>query len=760
MHQKLIIVCFYITLICSPCSLKAQVTSEDYNRADSVAKFNDLVYHSMYSPTWIDSTHHLWYKIKTKQGVEYIMINADNQKKTVAFDQEKLCKQVNHATGKEYKPYSIPVSHISFSKDLKTLYFILDSFNWKCSLNHYKLDKLQKVEKEKQQKYWGESVNELGNPPVVSPDSQWTASIREYNVVITDRKTNQSYQLSYDGSEGEFYSSYIAWSPDSKRIATYKVRDNKKRCIYFIESSPENQLQPILHKREYLKPGDALPQKTPSLFTVEGKRQIPVNADRFVNQYDLSNIEWRKDSRSFTFEYNQRGHQKYQIAEVNGITGDIKILVNEQSETFIDYSSKRYRYDADDGKEIIWASERDGWNHLYLIDGLTGEIKNQITRGEWVVRGVEHVDEKKRQIIFTASGMNPGEDPYYIHYYRIGFDGSAMTDLTPEYANHNAVFSDDFYYYTDVYSTVSQSPAAILRSTAHNEPLMQLEKADISELLSQGWQPPEAFTAKGRDGKTDIWGNIYRPTNFDSTRKYPVIEYIYAGPHSAFVQKSFRPYVYFNAVAELGFIVVQIDGMGTSHRSKAFHDVCWKNLKDGGFPDRILWIKAAAEIYPYIDTTRVGIYGGSAGGQNALAAMLFHPGFYKAAVSSCGCHDNRMDKIWWNEQFMGYPVGPHYAACSNVENAGKLQGKLLLLVGEIDDNVDPASTMQVVNALIKAGKEFEMLVLPGMNHTGGGKFGERKRRDFFVKNLHGCDPPDWNSIDIKQNQITIKNENH
>ncbi|MBN2763389.1 MAG: DPP IV N-terminal domain-containing protein, partial [Bacteroidales bacterium] len=235
MHQKLIIVCFYITLICSPCSLKAQVTSEDYNRADSVAKFNDLVYHSMYSPTWIDSTHHLWYKIKTKQGVEYIMINADNQKKTVAFDQEKLCKQVNHATGKEYKPYSIPVSHISFSKDLKTLYFILDSFNWKCSLNHYKLDKLQKVEKEKQQKYWGESVNELGNPPVVSPDSQWTASIREYNVVITDRKTNQSYQLSYDGSEGEFYSSYIAWSPDSKRIATYKVRDNKKRCIYFIE---------------------------------------------------------------------------------------------------------------------------------------------------------------------------------------------------------------------------------------------------------------------------------------------------------------------------------------------------------------------------------------------------------------------------------------------------------------------------------------------------------------------------------------------
>ena len=266
-------------------------------------------------------------------------------------------------------------------------------------------------------------------------------------------------------------------------------------------------------------------------------------------------------------------------------------------------------------------------------------------------------------------------------------------------------------------------------------------------MLAKGWIAPEPFVAKARDGKTDIWGNIYRPTNFDSTKNYPVIEYIYAGPHSSFAQKNFRPVHYaYSGLAELGFIVVQLDGMGTSNRSKAFHDVCYKNIKDAGFPDRILWIKAAAEKYPYMDTTRVGLFGGSAGGQSTLAGLLFHPEFYKAGVSSCGCHDNRMDKIWWNEQWMGYPIAPHYAENSNVVNADQLQGKLMLIVGEMDDNVDPSSTMQVANALIKAKKDFELVVLPGTNHTLGGSYGEQKRRDFFVRNFLHESTPDWNQI--------------
>jgi dipeptidyl aminopeptidase/acylaminoacyl peptidase len=302
-------------------------------------------------------------------------------------------------------------------------------------------------------------------------------------------------------------------------------------------------------------------------------------------------------------------------------------------------------------------------------------------------------------------------------------------------------------YYVDTWSRVDLPTVSQLRRTSDLKPIMDLESGEMDELLKTGWRPPEVFTAMGRDGKTDIWGVIVRPTNFDPMKKYPVIEYIYAGPQGSFVPKTFSAQIQIQSLAELGFIVVQIDGMGTSNRSKAFHDVAWKNLGDAGFPDRILWHKAVAAKYPYYDITRVGIYGNSAGGQNSLGGMLFHPEFYKVCVSSCGCHDNRMDKIWWNEQWMGWPLGPEYAASSNVDNASKLQGKLLLIVGEMDPNVDPASTMQVVNALVKANKTFDLLVIPGGGHGFGGSYGERKRNDFFVHHLLGAEPPDWNTME-------------
>ncbi len=270
---------------------------------------------------------------------------------------------------------------------------------------------------------------------------------------------------------------------------------------------------------------------------------------------------------------------------------------------------------------------------------------------------------------------------------------------------------------------------------------------DLEPLVKAGWRAPESFHAPGRDGKTEIWGIIVRPTNFDPSKKYPVIENIYAGPQDSFVPKSFFAYNAMQSLAELGFIVVQIDGMGTSNRSKSFHDICWKNLQDAGFPDRIPWHKAVAAKYPYYDITRVGIYGMSAGGKSALGALLLHPEFYKVAVAASGCHDNRMDKIWWNEQWMGWPLGPQYIAASNVENAWRLKGKLLLTVGELDDNVDPASTFQVINALIKANKQFDFLLLPGQKHTPGGAYGERKHYDFFVHSLLGVEPPDWNQAE-------------
>lgn len=723
----------------------AQITKADYQRADSVMKWNDLVCHQVNSVNWVDSTSTCWYQVRTREGMVWQLIDAAKKTRKPLFNTQKLVQQLNLQSGDTTTVKKLQLQRLKFDLKSNRIHFEYAKAYWTCALKDYDLKKDSVVKSQQPQPYWNDPFDESGNKPVVSPDSICTAFIKNNNVFIRRETDKKEYQLSFDGSPGDFYSSYIQWSPDSKKLAVNKIRKNENRQIWFVESSPKTQLQPVLHKRNYLKPGDALPVKHPSLFDVETKKQIPVDSRAFENQYDLSNLKWNKNSEAFTFEFNQRGHQVYQVAEVNATKGNVRIIIDERSKTFIDYSGKHFRYDLEKTDEIIWASERDGWNHLYLIDAKTGAVKNQITKGKWLVREVVKADEGNRTIIFKASGQNPDEDPYFIHCCRINFDGSGLSDLTPEKMDHQVFFSTRYDYFADTYSTVNTPPVTVLKSAANGSVIMELEKADIEGLKANGWIAPEPFTAIGRDGKTDIWGNIYRPTTFDPAKKYPVIEYIYAGPHSSFAQKSFRAATpAFSGLAELGFIIVQIDGMGTSNRSKAFQDICWKNLRDAGFPDRILWIKAAAEKYGYMDTTRVGLFGGSAGGQNALAGLLFHPDFYKAGSASCGCHDNRMDKMWWNEQWMGYPIGPQYAECSNVVNATNLQGKLLLIVGELDDNVDPASTMQVANALIEAKKDFELVVLPGMNHTLGGDYGEQKRRDFFVKSLLGLMPPDWN----------------
>ncbi|MDA0374064.1 MAG: prolyl oligopeptidase family serine peptidase, partial [Planctomycetota bacterium] len=327
------------------------------------------------------------------------------------------------------------------------------------------------------------------------------------------------------------------------------------------------------------------------------------------------------------------------------------------------------------------------------------------------------------------------------HFARVALDGSGMTLLTAGDGTHTASWSPDRTHFVDTWSRVDHPPVVELRRTADGALVTTIERVDATALAAAGWQMPERFVAKGRDGETDIWGVIWRPTTFDPDRRYPVIESIYAGPHDHHVPKTFQPHRGEMAMAELGFVLIKIDGMGTNWRSKAFHDVAWKNLGDGGFPDRIAWMRAAAEQRPWMDLERVGIYGGSAGGQNALRAVLAHGDFYDAAAADCGCHDNRMDKVWWNELWMGWPIGPHYEEQSNVTQAHRLTGDLLLTVGELDDNVDPASTMQVVDALIRADKDFELIVFPGGGHgAGGSAYGQRRRRDFFVRSLLGVTP--------------------
>lgn len=594
--------------------------------------------------------------------------------------------------------------------------------------------------------------------PVRSPDNKWEALTVNYNLAIRPVDAKEPIVLSTDGSEGNYYAPRsIVWSPDSTKIAVLRVRPGYKREVRYIESSPEDQIQPKFTSIVYAKPGDVLDLEQPVLFDVATRKQINVDNALFPNPYEISDPVWRKDSQAFTFEYNQRGHQVYRVIEVNA-AGKVRAVIVDEPATFFSYrpangsladSGRRYRFDVSDAKEIIWMSERDGWGHLYLYDGVTGAVKNQITRGEWVVRSVQRVDESKRQIWFSAGGTHAGKDPYFASYYRINFDGTGLVELTAADANHNVSYSTDFQFYVDNFSRLDLPPVLEVRKTADNSVAVTVERGDITELKKTGWQPPEVFTAKGRDGKTDIWGVIIRPTNFDPAKKYPVLENIYAGPQGSFVPKSFLTYSTMMGQADIGFIVVQIDGMGTSNRSKAFQDVAWKNLGDAGFPDRILWHKAVAAKYSWYDVSRVGLYGGSAGGQNALGGLLFHPEFYKAAVSYAGCHDNRMDKIWWNEQWMSWPIGPQYAASSNVDNAYRLQGELLLIVGEMDTNVDPSSTMQVVHQLVKHNKNFDLLVIPGANHSAGrgdryAAYGDHKRYDFFVRHLLGVTPPPWN----------------
>jgi dipeptidyl aminopeptidase/acylaminoacyl peptidase len=576
---------------------------------------------------------------------------------------------------------------------------------------------------------------------VTSPDGNWTAFVRDNNVFVRNEQNRNEFALSTNGTDGDFYGDDFHWSPDSKKLVATQTIKGEGRKVYLIESSPKDQLQPKLLSYDYNKPGDKIPIPRPRLFDLDAKKQVPVPDDLFTNAWSVDEIRWWPDSSRFTFLFNQRGHQHLRIISVDATNGVASAIVDEHSQTFIDYSGKEFSDYDDATHEIVWMSERDGWNHLYLYDAATGAVKNQITKGEWVVRAVDFVDQTNRQIWFRASGIVPGQDPYYIHYCRVNFDGTGLVVMTAGDGTHSVEFSPDRKYLVDSWSRVDAPPLTELRRSSDGKLICELEHADDSRLVRSGWQQPERFVAKGRDGVTDIYGVIFRPRNFDPKKKYPIVEDIYAGPQDSFTPKAFRTSYGQQETADLGFIVVQMDGMGTSNRSKKFHDVCFKNIADAGFPDRILWIKAAAAKHKEMDLSRIGIYGTSAGGQDAMRALLDHGDFYKVAVADCGCHDNRMDKIWWNEQWMGWPVDDSYARSSNVDDAYKLQGKLLLMVGELDHNVDPSSTMQIVNALEKAGKDFDMLIVTGADHgVVSTPYGKKRLQEYLVQNLLGNQP--------------------
>ncbi|HEX7653041.1 MAG TPA: prolyl oligopeptidase family serine peptidase, partial [Verrucomicrobiae bacterium] len=486
--------------------------------------------------------------------------------------------------------------------------------------------------------------------------------------------------------------------------------------------------------------GDVLPTVLPVLVNAGQATARLIKHELFTNNFTpdggLRNLRWAPDGREFYFDYNQRGHQLYRVLAVNATNGSVRTVVEERSPTFIDYETKTWREWLDASGELLWMSERDGFAHLWLYPVAGEGAPKLVTAGNYIVREVLRVDAARRQVWFLASGLHPGENPYYHQLCRVNLDGSGFIQLTGGEGDHVIKFSPDQTGFLDTYSRVDLAPVTEWRRSDDGSLVVVLEQGDANRQWKAGWHAPERFVAKGRDGKTDIYGVIFKPSNFNPQRHYPVLEEVYAGPQDSFAPVKFNRYVRQHTLAELGFIVVQVDGMGTDNRGKAFHDVCWKNLQDAGFPDRVAWIKAAAKTRPWMDLARVGIYGGSAGGQSAMRALLDWPDFYHAAVADCGCHDNRMDKIWWNEQWLGWPVDESYVRSSNAADAAKLQGRLMLMVGELDHNVDPASTMQVVNALEKAGKDFDLVIITGSDHGAAETpYGSRRRAEFLYREL-------------------------
>ena len=573
--------------------------------------------------------------------------------------------------------------------------------------------------------------------PVTRPMAPSVALVaRDHNLFL--KKNNGSeIHLTTDGTAANGYRGEIHLAPGGKHVIAMRTLAGQNRTITLVESSPNKQLQQQVKTIPYPKPGDTLDQSVPRLFDLVHGKELPLDPILWENPWSNDHASWSSDGSRFRFVHNRRGHQLLRLVEIEAATGKSRILINDSSHTFIDYAHKFHLSIMEKSSEILWMSERDGWNHIFLHDLKTGKEIRCLTPGKWVVRSIVDINADKREILVRAMGFHPGQDPYHEHLVRIDFEGH-VTPLTDGDGTHTWTISPDGQFLIANWSRVDHAPVCELRNARAGKKIIELERGTLQPLERVGWRKPERFTAKARDGTTDIWGVIFRPKNFDPQKRHAVLEEIYAGPQGAFVPKAFRAVHRPHQFTELGFIVVKIDGMGTNWRSKAFHDVCAKNLADSGFPDRIAWMRAAAKKYPYMDLDRVGIFGGSAGGQSALRALLSHGDFYKAAAADCGCHDNRIDKVWWNELWMGWPIGPHYEAQAAQTDAHKLKGTLLLTVGELDTNVDPACTLRVVDALVTANKEFDFLLLPGKGHGAGeSPFAARRRAKLFFETLGG-----------------------
>ena len=767
-------------LALAPAFGQPKFTTADYQRAEKFMTYNTspLVLRSGVRPNWL-SGDRFWYCVITQGGNEFMLIDPANGTRAPAFDHAKVAAALAAATGRSFDAANLSFQALEFSPDGRSITVQAGS-RWTCDLMGGKCTAAEGGGSRGRGGRGGMDVCGGGGagagrgsdviPESLSPDKKHAAFIRDWNLWVRDVATGKETQMTTDGAKDFGYATdnagwsssnrpILAWSPDSKRIATFQQDQRNVGEMYLVETKVGH---PALRAWKYPLPGDeVVPTIQRVVIDLDGPRvtrlETPPDQHRSTlcdhvvcrGGGDWADVEWSPDGSTLAFVSTSRDHKQEVLRIANATTGAVRDVLREETPTFFESGNGRVNWHYLAGsKEIIWFSERDNWGQLYLYESETGKLKNQITSGEGNVTQVIRVDEKDRMIYFLGVGREKGRDPYFIHLYRVGFDGKNLALLTPEDANHDVVLSPSGKYFTDSYSKPDVPAVAVVRDQA-GKLVETLEKADISKLTATGWEPPMGFTVKARDGVTDLYGLMFRPTNFNSAKKYPIVNHIYPGPQTGSVgSRNFSPARGdCQALAELGFIVVEIDGMGTPWRSKKFHEAYFGNLGDNTLPDQVTGMKQLAARYPWIDIERAGIYGHSGGGFATADAMFRYPDFFKVGISEAGNHDNREYEDDWGEKWQGLletnPDGTtNYDNQANQLQAKNLKGKLLLAHGTMDNNVPPYNTLLVVNELIKANKDFDLLLLPNRNHGFGNEpYVVRRRWDFFVRWLLGAEPP-------------------
>ncbi len=748
------------------------LTAADYQQAEKFMSYNTepLVDRGNVRPNWIAGDR-LWYRVLTAQGSEFILADPAKKTRTAAFDHTRLATALSAAAGQQYQANALPFSSLNFAPDMNAVFFTAGGKGWKCDIKAYScaLDTTQRRVGNGGGGFGGRGRGGAGAAGAASPDGKKMAFIRDYNLWVRDVAGGKETQLTLDGEKDYGYATdnagwkksdrpVVLWSPDGKKLATYKQDQRNVSDMYLVST---NVGKPRLEAWKNPLPGDkTIIMLERVIIDVDAPKVVKLqvapdprrstNGDDITDGGALGDAAWNADASQLAFVSTSRDHRQEKFRIANAATGEVREVFEETVPTQFESGPGGFswRFLAA-SNEILWYSERDNWGHLYLYDAATGKVKNQVTKGDWVVTDLVKVDEKNRVVYFIADGKEPGQNPYFNHMYKVTFDGKKLTALTPEEGNHQVALAPSGQYFVDSYSKPDVPPVVVVRNM-DGVIVTPLEKTDVSRLAAADWKAPTPVTVKSRDGKTDLYGLMFTPTHLDAKKKYPIINYIYPGPQGGSITNwSFSSAVRDNqSLAELGFVVVSIVGSGNPMRSKSFHDADYGNIADNTLPDQIGGMKQLAEKYPFIDIDKAGIWGHSGGGFATAAAMLRYPDFFKVGISESGNHDNRNYEDDWGERYIGLLTDKgdgksNYDDQANQNYAKNLKGKLMLAHGLMDDNVPPTNTLLVVDALIKANKDFDLVIFPNSRH-GYGEFSNymtRRRWDYFVRNLMGATPP-------------------